>query len=314
MSFSFRIRFQLGDRVMINSADTHVPLTPPGSGEIIELRSPDEDVALRDARELVLRGGPYDSEAIAKDAARRWRGLLQKAFARVNLGADFGDRAPKGYFMKAGLAMLEAQTGRRVLNDVHGTSVFESEPQPLFARTGATAMKGVQVERLMNALAVAVELGAVMSDREQLAYDLYSASFSESSADARLALLMMALEILIEPQPRADAVRAHVDRLIAETRESGLPGSEVESIIGSLRWLRNESIGQAGRRLASRVGEREYMDEPPKRFFTNCYALRSRRFHGHDPHPSREEVDQRAVSLELLVRDLLSLELLDRVP
>lgn len=220
----------------------------------------------------------------------------------------------KGYFTKAGLAMLEAQTGRRVLNDVHGTSVFESEPQPMFARTGVTGIKGVPVERLMDAVAVAVERGAVMSDRDQLAYDLYAASFSEASADARFALLMMALETLIDLQPRTDAVRAHVDQLVADTRASGLPSREVDSIVGSLNWLRNESISQAGRRLASRVGDREYMDEAPEKFFTTCYTLRGRLFHGRAPHPPWEEVNIRAGSLELLVRDLLSIELLDSVP
>jgi hypothetical protein len=124
-------------------------------------------------------------------------------------------------------------------------------------------------------------------------------------------MLMMALETMIDPQPRADAVRDHVDRIVADTRDSGLPPEEVNSIVGSLETLHDESIGQAGRRLVSRVGQRKYMDEPPKQFFTECYTLRSRLVHGHDPRPTRDEVDSRAVSLELLMRDLLSIELLD---
>jgi hypothetical protein len=313
MSYSFRIRFDLGDGVFISSPDTHVQLTGPGPGEEVELRPTAADTALEDARELVLRGRPYDTDAKATEAARRWRGLIQKAFARVNIGADFGDRAPHSFLTKHGLGLFKSEG--RVLNDVHGISVFESDPKPLFARIGAAMVKkGVPVERLLNALAVAVELGAVMAERDQLAYDLYSASFSESSADARLAMLMMALETMIDPQPRTDAVQDHVDQLIADTDASGLPRREIDSILGSLKWLRDESIGQAGRRLVSRVGERRYMDEPPKRFFTNCYTLRSRLIHGHYPRPTRAEVDSRATSLELLVRDLLSVELLDRIP
>ncbi|MGH3004423.1 MAG: hypothetical protein ACRDOS_00665 [Gaiellaceae bacterium] len=47
-----------------------------------------------------------------------------------------------------------------------------------------------------------------MTEQQQLAFDLYSASFSEESADARF-LLMMAVETLLEPQKRSEAVAAH---------------------------------------------------------------------------------------------------------
>jgi len=314
MTFCFRIRFHLGLRVRINSSGTQLALPSAASAETITLRPTQDGVPLQDARELVLLGRAYDTEEEATEAARRWRGLIQKALARVNAGADFGDRAPKGFWTKAGLEMLENRTERRVLNDVHGTSVFECEPQPLFARAGGSGIKGVPAERLVTTLAGAIEAGAVMSAREQAAYDLYGASFSTSSADARLALLMMAIETMIEPRPRSDAVREHVDGLIAQTLSADLPEEEIQSIVSSLEWLRSESIGQAGRRLASSVGERIYMDEPPDRFFANCYALRSRLLHGEYPPPTRPEVDRRAGSLELLVRDLLSLELLDKFP
>src|SRR3954452_23119113 len=91
--------------------------------------------------------------------------------------------------------------------------------------------KNVQEERLLKAIAVAVELGAVMAERDQLAYDLYSAATSESSADARFALLMMAIETMFDLEPRSDKVRAHVDRLITETEASGLPETEIRSIV-----------------------------------------------------------------------------------
>jgi hypothetical protein len=74
---------------------------------------------------------------------------------------------------------------------------------------------------------------------------------------------MMAIETMLDLEPRSDEVRDHVDRLIAETAASSLPDNEIRSIAGSLSWL---------------------------------------------------EVDGRAGSLELFVRDLLSLCLLHRIP
>lgn len=95
------------------------------------------------------------------------------------IGADFGDRAARGSWSKYGRKLVEDRAGGPVLDDVHGTSIFECEPRALFTRVGpVTGLVSVQTERLMNAVTVAVEQRAVMSDRDQLAYDLHSASFS----------------------------------------------------------------------------------------------------------------------------------------
>ena len=310
----FRIRFRLGRGMAIASSADRLILDDPVEGKEISLKPTGEGVLLSDTSDLVLLGRPFDTEDEAAEAARRWKGILQKSFCRVNIGADFGERAPESAFTTHGLKWLEGSSGERVLNDVHGISVFECEPPPRFAKIEIGELRvGGNAERLVSALVAAVEVDTAMGDREQLAYDLYSASFSESSADARLAMLMMAVETLIEPKPRPTAAREHVDRLIADTQASDLPKAEIDSVIGTLRWAREESIGQAGRKLASRLGDRRYMDESPEEFFRNCYTLRSRLFHGYFPRPTREEVGSRAVPLEQFVADLLSLELLDKV-
>jgi hypothetical protein len=97
---------------------------------------------------------------------------------------------------------------------------------------------------------------------------------------------MMSLETLIQPELRSDDAIAHVNRLIEATQRSALPQSEVSSIVVSLKWLRTESIGQAGRRLVDVLQGRRYMDEAPARFFTRCYEVRSKLVHGAVPRPT----------------------------
>ncbi len=122
---------------------------------------------------------------------------------------------------------------------------------------------------------------------------------------------MMAIETMIEPRLREATVVQHVDRLIAETRDASLPDGEIASIVTSLRWLRNESIGQAGRRLVRRLGDRKYDGEGASKFFTGCYEMRSALVHGRSDHLAPRAIGSRAASLELFVGDLLSLELLN---
>jgi hypothetical protein len=49
----------------------------------------------------------------AVTTAYRWRTVLELAFARRNIQADFGDRAPRGsFFFPAGIRMLEGSYRR----------------------------------------------------------------------------------------------------------------------------------------------------------------------------------------------------------
>ena len=116
---------------------------------------------------------------------------------------------------------------------------------------------------------------------------------------------MVALESLIEPSLRSVEVRDMIESLIGRVRESGLSETEIESVMGSLRGLNQESIGQAGRKLAGTLDPRTYMGLSAVAFFTKCYVLRSKLVHGQHPIPSRQEIDEHAAQLEVFVADLL---------
>jgi hypothetical protein len=147
-----------------------------------------------------------------------------------------------------------------------------------------------------------------------LSFDLYCASASQPSTDARFIMLVMAVETLLKLQPRPESSLAHVEHLIGLTQAADLPKSEKSSLLDSLKWLRDQSIGQAGRALAATLGDRTYTDMTPPKFFAHCYDLRSRLVHGKTPLPERQEVRVTAGQLERFVANILSRELLDKVP
>lgn len=313
MSYCFRIRFRIGDRVGMETSAEELELASGGDGgERVTLRSSVEGVDLRDADWLSVRGQSYATREEAEAAAAKWATRLRLAFSLLRMGADFGLRAPHAFVTKHGLKMAEESSGRRALNDVHGVMVFECEPSPVFVTVSAKAKVGKPVERFLALLNAAADSDLTMSDKDELAFDLYSASFFERSADARFLMLMMALETLIQQEPHSETVAAHLARLVATTRNADdIPQNERDALIGSLRGLQQESVGQAGRRLARSLGEREYMGESPPTFFARCYELRSALVHGHYPRPEPGEVGTRAANLEGFVGDLLGWPLLD---
>jgi hypothetical protein len=164
---------------------------------------------------------------VAWSAARDWRSVIMRAFSRLAIGADFGDRAPKGAFTEAGLRQLEeVHSFPRVLNDEHGIMVFSEGPTPRFA--SITPLAGVAItprDRVALAIGAARE-AAQLSEQEVLAYDLFGASFFQPSADARFLMLMTALETMIEQGPRPDDVKAWLDQLTSQTRRADLDSTQ----------------------------------------------------------------------------------------
>ncbi len=195
-----------------------------------------------------------------------------------------------------------------MVNDESGIVVFEGDPEPIFVRRSSSSWAGIAPSQLVEAVTAVRRSSAPLSAIEQTAYELYSSSFSAVSSDARFVVLMMALETLIDPQPRDADVMAHVDALIEQTRQAKLPDSEIASLTGSLRYVTcaKSRSARAGRRLVQSLGPRRYMDLDPGKFFTECYTLRSRLVHGGHPRPTTQEIDAVAPALERLVSDLLA--------
>jgi hypothetical protein len=204
-------------------------------------------IPIKDAQRLALTGTGYSSEAQAMTEGELWRGRLMRAFAALNIAADFGDETrPSGGFTSDGLAA--AGRGKRVLNDPLNLWAYEeTTDKPLFVATNPISEFWVTSPhgRLQAAVAEAVKDGGLGRER-QVSYSLYAASFG-LAPEPRFAMLMIAFESLLKMKPRSAAVQEHVRSMISTTQNSDLPVNEIRSMCGSLKWLLDQSINQAGR-------------------------------------------------------------------
>lgn len=305
MVWCFRLRFRLSDFRALGRDDREWVLlnAPP---QRVVLLPGDEQETLATARIQVLHGSGYDTQVHANEAGQQWRDWLTLALASITTGVDFGDRAPRGALTEEALKLQE---GVRVLNDVHGLMTFECDPPPVFVTVTATTMRPMASRELEEALTRVRAVPREVSTSQRLAYDLFSAAQSETNADARFMMLMMALETLIKQRSASSLTKEIVSKFIEAVGSSDLPEKEKESLKGSLRDLKKrESVGQAGRRLVAGVGDHlnPLLSADPEAFFKKCYALRSKLVHGEDPRPSRDDVAERAAGLEVFVSHLIS--------
>lgn len=314
MTYSFRLRFRLPPQMRLNLESERWVFAEADAQPRVALTCPQGGL-IKDADALVLRGDGYASEEAARADGERFRDALVLALSRNYVGADFGDRAPRGGFTEHGLAWLQGQAGARILNDVHGLMTFETEPVPKFASVSAALQVGVNGPRFETSLRLAYERAQPVPETERVAFDIFGASFFSMRPDARLILLMMAIEVLLKPERRDDATCAHLDALITATEQaSTVPAVEREPLVNALRGLKNESQRRAAHRLiAARLGERKYMDMSARRFFGECYTLRSNIVHGVTPTPSNDVIGAHAAALEWMVGDLLAGHLLTSI-
>jgi hypothetical protein len=309
--FSFRIRIHRSPENTINIDATRWEWnigekTPP-----LILCAQKKEEAIKDSETWVLKSDGWSSKEEACQAASKYIDALALTLVRMQIGADFGNRSPKSCFTHHGIAMLEAGSGRRVLNDVHGIMIYESEPPPLFASMGIKDLLGKPKEQFEKIFSHALKDNRILTERERLSLELFNASFFQKSNESRFILLVMAIEALLERPPRSSDAASHIESMILATdRSKQLSSEEKKSLLGSLKQLCYESINQTGRKLAEKcLRGRSYMSKEAPSFFTYCYRLRSQLTHGALDFPSQEELRSAVTPLAMFVSDILSGEL-----
>jgi hypothetical protein len=314
MKYDFRTRALLGTTVKIESQETELEIFDSGGVRVV-VKAAEPNTLLTDSRSVVIRGTGFDRAEDASQAGEQWRDHVMVAFACLSIGADFRERRPRGVMSEDFLATLnEQKPDAQIYNEPPGILVYPSEPPAFFINASGALVVGKQGTQDIAAVHAAHDKSAGLNDRLRLAYDLYSASFSQPAADARFIMLSMALETIIEQLDRPADVQHQIETLIKVVQKASLDPSSASSLVGSLRALKQESVGQAGRRLAQRLGDRMYLGRAPEAFFSYCYSLRSQLVHGSYSRPTRDEVDLAAANLETFVGNLLGLDILDDFP
>ena len=304
-AFDFRLRFTVGHgrKLQVEAAEVLLHEDPQ---TVVTMRAVRGGPAIKDADALVVIGTSYSSEHEAESEGWAWKNRLSRAFAVSYIGADFGDDTASSGVSEYMRENVLATTGRTVLNDVHGLMIYPSNVKPLLAGGSASLTVGAPVERFLAA--VSSVNNKPMNDREHLAAAIYaSAQALVGSSEATFVTLMMALEVLIDQQPRSPRVLALTETLAQAVEESDLSDSEKASVAGTLNWLRVESITSAGRRLVQAHAGPTYGGKSADAFFVRCYAIRSALVHGHQDRLPAAEVGSLAGHLSLLVGDLLAI-------
>ncbi|MCA9073036.1 MAG: hypothetical protein KDA84_29140, partial [Planctomycetaceae bacterium] len=243
----------------------------------------------------------------AEDAGTRARHALIQYAIHSHVGIDLGKDQATGGLSKYAKDKVAQDTGIQIINDVHGLLVYAGGSNTKFIRGNpVTIILGRQETDFISRVQHAYTQKFQLSNKERVAFELFSGSQFELSTRSRFITLVMAIEALLQPADREERAQEHVTRLIDLTTNSALQENERTSIIGSLKWLYQESIGKTGKRLADKLlGNEKYADKTPASFFTKCYTIRSQLVHNGTLSDQKTHIDSWVGELERFVADLL---------
>lgn len=278
--FNFRLRVNFSASHRVHADADEVPLMTLESGASIRAKSGIPKIPIKDAERVAIIGGPFESEGAARSAGARAKDAVLLWAIEHRVGLDFGDGVPRGLATAEGLKLLSQEHGVPVRNDLHGLDVYVADGKTKFAFVAATAMAGKNTQAFAETFAKHFESPQRPPARPAFAAELYFSSWFDVSPRSRFITLMTAVEALIEPGPREVEAQGLVDLMMLEVDKTTLPISVRDSMKGALSWLRSESIGHAGKRMADGLLAGEtFRGLTPGAFFRHAYNIRSKVVH-----------------------------------
>ena len=304
--YKFRLRFDLlhGDR--FNCSASEMELFKSRGGQIIRLRSAARGTPIQDHSRASLVGGPYESEDDARTAAEHARQALLIWAVKFRFGVDAGDGKIRSRLTDAGKAHFQKQLGKAVRNDLKGIDVYLDEGDVVFVNFEAKASVGKDAQSFATEIRDISERPWNLSDKQKLAVELYCASFFDEVIRSRFITLVTAVEALLDAQQRGPVVQTFVDQAKVSVQGLDIESAAKKALTSGLERLRQDSIGQAGRKISDQLlAGRSYGGLTPGKFFNTCYSIRSQTVHSGAPEDGEVDFLDLANKCQEFVGDLL---------
>jgi hypothetical protein len=290
----------------INSEEEELELLRTQDGQTIRLRAGSRGTQIRQSSEIAILGGPYSSPEEATQAAERARESVVVWALRERLGVDFGDGIMRSFITDFGKKHYERELGHPVRNDRLGIDVYESQEGLFFGAREIALALGKNAETFVDQMQQTLSAPLGLSEKQMLAAELYGASFFDVSFRSRFITLVTAVEALLDAPLRSREIQVFVDDAKTKAKSLVADTATRQAIVSSLEWLRNDSIGQAGRLLAERLlVDLEYDGLKAGKFFSHCYGLRSEIVHNGKTSDPTIDLLQLSNTCHAFVADLL---------
>lgn len=305
-TYRFRIRFHIAQKGMIQAESKEISFML-SNGHSATLVANDSETINGGARFALLSGGYKDLKSAQIQGEIVKESLLCYA-SKNRMGIDLGKDVASSFLSNDIKNRILEEHETRVLDDVHGLCVFpEDKPTRFIGASGIALLNPRDIDYFSNELNRIISIPKELSAKVRMAMELLSFSYFEKHTRSRFLTLVLSAESLLTPDERSEKSKKHVNGLIEQTKKSTLSESERSSIIGSLSWLRTESISRSLMKMAETyLSGRTYGKLDAKEFITRCYEARSQLVHNGYVKDDKHNIGFLAANLEVYLRDMVT--------
>lgn len=302
-TYGFRVQFHLPIGTDLDSQQNAFEIILPEGHRVILKSAFETDTdSLQNINKLVIAGSGFSTKEEAFTYGRKVKNALILCGSTLKMGIDAGkDNLISG----AGLSIREKAeiSGIRLLNEIHGLSVFPEDMRICPISVSADLTVGKPVEIFISKFVDAYQVNPKFNEKQLLAFELYTLSHFESSLRARFLTLISVIECLVVHESRPEGIIKYLSSLINLTKATlddknsivtvlnntkdtlnskdavvyletiieltERQTSEVETLVGGLSNLQKESITNSCKNLV-----KQYLGEEKAKFFKKCYKIR----------------------------------------
>lgn len=304
--YSFRNRIILGQPLTGPPDDPSRCVLSDSDNKLVELLGPHVDQPITHAIELRLRGSGYETPESAGAAGRLWRDRMLVAFAHFEMGIDIGsDESPDRPEYSFGQPYFIYQRGR-LMRDEPKLTVFPTNTEPGWSGSAGEGVVAQALEYFVaNHLTWVRQRDFSLDPQQRLAYNLFHASYFESSPEAAFILLFTGVEALIPSRFRSEPYILALDKLRTHlASRSDIDPAVKDSIKLFLEYQDNQSIRYRGRTWVQLLDPEQFDGKSPEKYFLKAYETRNSLAHGNTTRPSTHDLNNQ---LRELRRYLLAL-------
>jgi Apea-like HEPN len=302
--FNFRIKCYLPRTQGFEGPAEGTELFLPDSEKLVKLISP------REKKELWVTCEGISSKTHAEVVGQRVKKALSLCSASLQLGIDVGRDTPPSSHAgfrapghdKSATVLYNPLDGPSLMpDDVHGLVVYPARPHPVFASINISdpIQKPMPLERLGAELEAHYGKNPLLTAKQELALELYSASHYEASKKTRFLALITIVEVLAERLKQPDQIQDLINDFLKITAETDLEEKQKEAFQKQLENLKQQSITSACRALT-----KQHLGPEGEKIFKAYYALRGKLVHTGDTKKV-ESLDTVTSTLDLIVSRLL---------
>ena len=305
-TYKFRLKFKVSHKGIIQSdvQKYHFTLLEDKPSTLKGL----DAKTLGDSTQFSIVSGGYETE----DEAYKKGILIKRSVlsygAKFRIGVDVGRDIRTGGFSRFMKDKIFNERGVKLIDDIHGVSVYSEKYPTMIGSVGATALINARpVDFFVDEISQLVSIADTFNPKILLAMELITASIFETTHRTRFLTLVLAVESILEIDERPEDVQELVEKIIEITGNSGVDHATKKSIIGSLKLLKKESTSRSLRKQSLRyLRDKEYGGLNSERFIKKCYEARSQLVHTGKVNEEKYNINTLAANLEMYLKDLIS--------